>query len=39
MQAIEFNYESRGGVIKIPECDKDWFKSNHSEQFLLSAWL
>jgi hypothetical protein len=21
--------ESRGGVIKIPECDKDWFKSNH----------
>jgi len=26
MQAIEFNCESRGGVIKIPECYKDWFK-------------
>ncbi len=26
MEAIEFNYESRGGVIKIPECYKDWFK-------------
>jgi len=28
MQAIEFNYESQGGVIKIPECYKEWFKKS-----------
>ena len=28
MQAIEFNYESQGDVIKIPECYKEWFKKS-----------
>jgi len=28
MQAIEFTYELRDGVIKIPEHYEDWFKKS-----------
>lgn len=28
MQAIEFNYSSQDGVIKIPEYYKDWFQKS-----------
>jgi len=35
MQAIEFNYELLDGVIRIPECHKDWFKG-HFKVILLT---
>jgi hypothetical protein len=28
MQAIEFTYESRDGMISIPKQYKDWFKKS-----------
>jgi len=28
MQAIEFTYESRDGVISIPKQYKDWFRKS-----------